>query len=192
MMLANRLSLMALTLALCGTAASAGPVLVGTVTDSYLYPTSSSVFATSTITVGTPVTCPGSDPICAPFAEPATLSASGLTLSVEEDAGSSYNPASFNGIQFSNLVFSDGSHLTGFTLDTDLAGLTASDISFTGNSIEYNAQGLVFSGAPYHITLGLITSSSVPEPASWAFMLAGFGMLGGAMRTQRKAIASFG
>jgi hypothetical protein len=183
----------ALTLALCGTAASAGPALVGTVTDSYVFPTSSNVFASSTIAVGTPTVCPGADPICSPFAKPATLSASGLTLSVSEDAGSSYTPASFNGIQFSNLVFSDGSHLTGFTLDTDLAGLTASDISFTGNSIEYNAAGLNFFTAPYHVTIGLITSSaSVPEPASWALMLGGFSAIGSAMRSRRKTIVSFG
>lgn len=30
----------------------------------------------------------------------------------------------------------------------------------------------------------------VPEPASWAFMLGGFGMLGGVMRAQRRAKAS--
>jgi len=149
--------------------------------------------ASSTIAVGTPTVCPGADPICSPFAEPATLSASGLTLSVSEDAGSSYTSSSFNGIQFSNLVFSDGSHLTGFTLDTDLAGLTASDISFTGNSIEYNAAGLNFSEAPYHVTIGLITSSaSVPEPASWALMLGGFSAIGSAMRSRRKPVVSFG
>ena len=191
-MQATRSILAALTLTLCGTAASAGPVLVGTVTDSYLFPTSSDVLATSTIGVGTPTVCPGSDPICAPFAEPAILSASGLTLAVSEDAGSSYTLSSFNGIRFSDLVFSDGSHITGFTLDTDLAGLTASDISFTGNSIEYDAAGLDFSTAPYHITIGLITSTgSVPEPASWALMLGGFGAIGSAMRNRRKASFDF-
>jgi hypothetical protein len=34
--------------------------------------------------------------------------------------------------------------------------------------------------------------SRVPEPASWALMLGGFGMVGGAMRSRRKAAVSFG
>jgi hypothetical protein len=32
----------------------------------------------------------------------------------------------------------------------------------------------------------------VPEPASWAMMLGGFGMVGGAMRSRRRPIVSFG
>jgi len=31
----------------------------------------------------------------------------------------------------------------------------------------------------------------VPEPASWAMMLGGFGLVGGAMRSRRKAAVSF-
>jgi hypothetical protein len=34
-------------------------------------------------------------------------------------------------------------------------------------------------------------SGSVPEPASWALMLGGFGMVGGAMRSRRKAAVTF-
>lgn len=33
---------------------------------------------------------------------------------------------------------------------------------------------------------------SVPEPASWAMMLAGFGLAGGAMRSRKRATVSFG
>lgn len=35
-------------------------------------------------------------------------------------------------------------------------------------------------------------AAAVPEPASWAMMLGGFGLVGGAMRSRRKAVASFG
>ena len=35
-------------------------------------------------------------------------------------------------------------------------------------------------------------AGAVPEPASWAMMLGGFGMMGGAMRSRRKAAVSFG
>lgn len=35
----------------------------------------------------------------------------------------------------------------------------------------------------------VITPPSAPEPASWAMMLAGFGAIGGAMRSRRRAVA---
>jgi len=36
-----------------------------------------------------------------------------------------------------------------------------------------------------------ITPPSVPEPASWAMMLGGFGLVGGAMRSRRKSAVTF-
>jgi hypothetical protein len=49
-----------------------------------------------------------------------------------------------------------------------------------------------FSGAPGFVVSGTITegagiAAGVPEPASWALMLVGFGGLGAAMRTCRRA-----
>lgn len=38
----------------------------------------------------------------------------------------------------------------------------------------------------------LVSAGAVPEPASWALMLGGFGLVGGAMRSRRKATVSFG
>jgi hypothetical protein len=35
-------------------------------------------------------------------------------------------------------------------------------------------------------------SSSAPEPASWAMMLGGFGLLGSSLRAQRRARIAFG
>ena len=37
-----------------------------------------------------------------------------------------------------------------------------------------------------------VTSHAIPEPASWALMLGGFGAIGGAMRSRRKAAVGFG
>lgn len=173
-------------------AVSASPLsastLVGNITANYLYPNSGTVYSTSTFSAGSSVTCPGTG-ICAAFAEPATIWGGGSAVGVTEDAGSSYSPAAFNGVQFAGLTFGDGSHIVGFTLDTDLAGLTAADIAFGANWISYNAQGLSFGSAPYHVTLKLITSA--PEPASWAMMLVGFGAIGGALRSRRTASISF-
>ena len=40
-------------------------------------------------------------------------------------------------------------------------------------------------------SVSLSGSAAVPEPASWAMMLGGFGLVGGAMRSRRKAAVSF-
>lgn len=69
-------------------------------------------------------------------------------------------------------------------------------LSFTGNSLHigFVAEG----GAPPEFTFNpggtavfSYASGSVPEPASWALMLGGFGLVGGAMR-RRKVAVSFG
>lgn len=178
-------------LSMFGATASSATVLIGSVTDTYLFPVATNAVATSTLTVGTTVSCPGADPICNfTFAKPTTLLASGLEITLNELGGSNYNTAAFNGINFSNLLFDDGSLLTGYSLSTNLAGLDASRIAFTSNSISFNGQGLAFSNSPYFITLNLLTSTSaVPEPSTWAMMLMGFGGLGFQLRRKRKTAA---
>jgi hypothetical protein len=37
-----------------------------------------------------------------------------------------------------------------------------------------------------------ISDQAVPEPASWAMMIAGFGMIGGLLRSRRRGLPSFG
>ena len=118
--------------------------------------------------------------MCNAFAEPATLDIQALKIVLNENAGAFYGAFSFNGINFTGLNFGDGSVLTGFTLSTNLAGLTTSNISFNSNSIAYNASGLSFVTSPYFIELDLTAAPAVPEPASLAIFgsaLAGFGLL---------------
>lgn len=71
----------------------------------------------------------------------------------------------------------------------------------TSGSITVNGDGRVITG----LTLGTTANAfevdnlsysaglaAAPEPASWALMLVGFGAMGGAMRSRRKAAVSFG
>ena len=52
-----------------------------------------------------------------------------------------------------------------------------------------NVNGNLFAGS--NSTSFTLTGDAVPEPASWAMMLGGFGLVGGAMRARRKAAISF-
>jgi hypothetical protein len=175
------LGLSALTL-MGSASANAAVSLVGTdVTITYLSPTVTSVFAGPTVlpitTDPTTLDCPAfGSGICSAFVENAAITIGADSFTVVENSGSFYATEPFNGIQFSNLDFGPGEKITGFSLLTDLPGLTPADISFTGDSIEYNASGLSFENNPYFVTLTVTTA--VPELSTLAMMLLGFAGLG--------------
>jgi hypothetical protein len=156
--------------------------LVGTdVTITYLSPNVTSVFAGPTVlpitTDPTTLVCPAfGSGVCGAFVENASITIGAASFTVNENSGSSYATEPFNGIEFSNLDFGPGERITGFTLLTNLPGLTAADVSFTNDSIMYNGSGLSFETSPYFITLTVTTV--VPELSTWAMMIFGFAGLG--------------
>jgi hypothetical protein len=169
----SRAILAATALALALPAAAAPSLIGDNVTINWLFPNTSTLFATTTVTVGggVEVTCPGPDPLCAGFVVPTTIDIGATSIVVTEAAGSAWNPAAFNGLDFTSLDFGPGIFLTGFSLSTDLAGLTAARISFTDHSISFNAEDLSFRTAPYTIRLDLITNELVvPEPSTFALL----------------------
>ncbi|MEO9468311.1 PEPxxWA-CTERM sorting domain-containing protein [Parasphingorhabdus sp.] len=61
-------------------------------------------------------------------------------------------------------------------------------IDFAGTAFSIDFGGTANFTAYDNITFGSATpGGAVPEPATWAFMIFGFGAIGGAMRRQRKA-----
>lgn len=113
--------------------------------------------------------CPGADigtGVCLNFREPTTITMSASSITIHENGGASFAFVPFNGLDFTNLNFGAGYSLAGFTLTTDLPGLTASDVSFTADSIEYNTAGLQFFNAPHTVTLDLNAAATTPEPGT--------------------------
>ena len=59
---------------------------------------------------------------------------------------------------------------------------------FTGGSDTLSFKSLDV-GSPYGPVIGQVSVGAVPEPATWAMMLMGFGGLGAAMRSSRRRMA---
>ncbi|HMI20813.1 MAG TPA: PEPxxWA-CTERM sorting domain-containing protein [Sphingomonas sp.] len=81
------------------------------------------------------------------------------------------------------------------TLDWgDLGFITATtsydafNANYRGHPGDYLAFG---NGDIYQHPISFALSSAVPEPASWALMLGGFGMVGGALRGRKRASPRF-
>lgn len=88
----------------------------------------------------------------------------------------------FNGVN-PNPPPADGSQMTSsnnrrvfFSL---APGETLDRLEFTSNGYAFEVDDIVFTG-----------TSAVPEPAAWAMMIGGFGLVGGAMRRRRSTAAT--
>lgn len=161
---------------------AAADSLTGSVAISWLRPTVSSITNADTILVGSSISCPGTSQICSGYnpttSETFSVGSSSITYNASGyvPITSLYPTSTFNGFDFSNLTFASGGTLVGFTLTTNMAGLTSSDVSFTGSSIEINLAGVPEDGT---FTLGLVSSNSgsVPAPEPKTLTLLGAGLI---------------
>jgi len=89
-----------------------------------------------------------------------------------------------------------GSSLGGFKVhDTAAAQKTSFDFFGYGygRGVEYPGDDYFYlNWNPGFVGVATAGSSAAPEPASWALMLGGFGAIGGALRSRRKATVAFG
>lgn len=101
---------------------------------------------------------------------------------------------SFNGF---SLTFSDLDVLgTAINPSTTFSSFTADRITFQGNTLFLNFVNL-YQFNPQFLLLDISTGpiggggvDPIPEPASWALLIAGFGLTGAAMRRRRAAIGA--
>jgi len=99
-----------------------------------------------------------------------------LTLS----AGQAYHiNFSFNGAANQNFFYDEASSMPSYSIAgfTNINGTQGSD---TSNTVI----------ARFRLN-GASVNTAVPEPASWLMMLAGFGVIGGAMRARRRSSVAF-
>lgn len=79
---------------------------------------------------------------------------------------------------FNNLALGNGSNMFGFL---GINGQSIASASFTVNGTIQDVR---------QIRLDEVVATAVPEPASWAMMIGGFGLLGGAMRRRKTRVSS--
>ena len=151
--------------------------LTGSAGISWLYPNTGTTIGSDTIAVGSTLACPGTSPICVPYSGYGTETFSVGTSSISYSAlfpATTYTDTSFDGFDFTGLTFADGGSLTGFTLTTDIPGLTDSDVTFGSNFIAVNLAGLSVNG---DFTLDLISGPAVSTPEPSSSLLLGIGLL---------------
>jgi hypothetical protein len=113
----------------------------------------------------------------------------GLTLTFDTVLGApTWNTVPFNGLVFTSSAFAG---LTGATvLGSTTFGsplFDASRLTLTGSELRLNWNGISYAdGQQLHIAF---TDGVIPEPATWAMMIAGFGLVGAAMRRRAPAAA---
>lgn len=154
-----------------------------TVNGTYKYPDNTTVFinlgnqvvsptATFTFLTGTPNTT-------------AVVGASTITLSFSGTGD--FTGATFNGVTITDLTDSD---IIGVELgSSNVAGFDASRLSFTSNSVSLNLASLSTTSDSSIVANVLFAASAVPELATWAMMLIGFGGIGLAMRRGRRSLS---
>lgn len=92
------------------------------------------------------------------------------------------NSASFNGLVFTSTGFGQ---ITGVAISSssNLAGFDLSRVSIVGNELQLDFNDLSYDT---DTVVGLtFTGGAVPEPAAWALMIAGVGLIGGGLRRRR-------
>ena len=119
--------------------------------------------------------------------ERATLDISGTNIFIDFLNSSNWTPADFNGWVLSDET-DNLAAILGVSIDpaTNMSGFSLSNISFTGDSIIVNWQGLSFTDTTVVSLNVVFGAAAVPEPGTWAMMLLGFGAVGVALRRGRK------
>lgn len=82
--------------------------------------------------------------------------------------------------------------LTTPTLHFYVASAPATGVGFDGwIDFTNNSDAQILIGLPNNVTVPPAPSPT-PEPAAWVMMLAGFSLVGGAMRSRKMMVVSFG
>lgn len=115
---------------------------------------------------------------------------SGFTFTVTDTFGGQNNNTAFNGIVLSDIT-NNLAAITGVTFSGGGFAGEQPTLTFDANNIFLNFRLITQTtqpGTQYRYTVSFATAG-VPEPASWALMLVGFGAAGTMMRRRKNKVA---
>jgi len=137
--------------------------------------------------------------IWSPLGNEAQPSASGITYDLHLA-----NDITFDGLGdgpvLATALVNDINGKAGSYINLDLSGAdslsalnshSGQSILFGGSVSQYGGSVFGFSGDEHIPYLTLTTRSAVPEPATWAMFIGGFGLIGGAMRRRQRVSVRF-
>jgi hypothetical protein len=174
------LATVALTSAFAAPASALGMTGL-TVTITHAFPDASSInWGPMSFTVGTTL------PLSYFGIGSVSVGASSFTIHMACGNGCSWVDGSFNGFWLDDAY----SVLPAFTsatigAGTSYVGFNASRLSFDADTVYVNLESLTANG-----DIVIDINGSAPEPASWALMITGFGMIGAAQRRRQIALAA--
>ncbi|MCG2842181.1 PEPxxWA-CTERM sorting domain-containing protein [Sandaracinobacter sp. RS1-74] len=174
------------TAAIASSPAAAATLLGSEVTASLRYPTLETIWSQSgPLVVGADIEFPQGSLNSPNF----QIDVTDTQVIFEALTSATYGNAPFNGFL---LAFSGASPIKGVTVNA-ASTLAPVSFGFSAESIHFDVAGLVGSrGARIILDVAGTTSvdptpGGVPEPATWAMLIAGFGFVGGALRRRKPA-----
>lgn len=115
------------------------------------------------------------------FAGPASFGTGGLMYATD-NAGTAF---AVNGTNFGTpVVFVQSGYVSGSAIASTL---TFANSTFASLGLDQGVYAYASSNDTVTVRIGSV--AAVPEPATWAMMVGGFGMLGSALRRRRPAMA---
>jgi hypothetical protein len=171
------LKTIATSIFLVGAATVSQASLINTnVTMNYDFVTTPNTTDTFTVTNGVEITCPGLANVCTLLTAPVqSIDVGAFTIQYTyTGSGAQFSNVSPNGFDFENL--NPGFAIGAVSFSTNIAGMTASNVSFTGSSVHIDMQNVLLANGSDSFTVTL--SSGVPEASTWVMMLLGFAGVG--------------
>ena len=173
--------------AIAGPSAAAGLFDGKTLQVSYLYPDTGSAFRGPDDIIG------GGPAVTWNIGSSMSVTLAGNTVTAVDTCyvGCIFDPVTFNGLRLTD-TYGVLAPITGVSINaaSNFPAFDLSRVTFDSDNVYLNFQGLTFETNPAVFAVDVQTSGgAIPEPSTWALLLAGFGLAGLGLRRRTPRLA---